>query len=116
MAIIQAFEEWCPELYVVINPIHILSNHKNLEYFMTTKLLNRQQAHWSQFLSKFNFKIVYHPGTAGGKPDALTHRSRDLPKSGNDYSLKNQITIIKYENILQLSAMAKLIPASPGLV
>jgi hypothetical protein len=40
MAIVQAFEEWCPKLQSVINPIHVLSDHKNLEYFMTTKLLN----------------------------------------------------------------------------
>jgi hypothetical protein len=26
MAIIQAFEEWLPELYSVINPIHVLSD------------------------------------------------------------------------------------------
>jgi hypothetical protein len=41
MAIVYAFEEWRPELQSVINPIHILSDHKNLEYFTTTKLLNR---------------------------------------------------------------------------
>jgi hypothetical protein len=40
MAIVCAFEEWRPELQSVINPIYILSNHKNLEYFTTTKLLN----------------------------------------------------------------------------
>jgi hypothetical protein len=115
MAIIRAFEEWCPELQSVINPIHVLSNHKNLEYFTMTKLLNRHQAYWSQFLSHFNFKIVYRPGTASGKPDALTRRSRDLPKVGDDCSLENQTTIIKPENILQLSAMATLTPASPAL-
>jgi hypothetical protein len=72
MAIVRAFEEWRPELQSVINPICVLSNHKNLEYFTTTKLLNRRQARWSQFLSQFNFKIGYCPGTAGGKPEALT--------------------------------------------
>jgi hypothetical protein len=82
MAIIQAFEEWQPKLQSIINPIHVLSNHKDLEYFMITKSLNRCQAHWSQFLSQFNFKIVYHSGTTGGKPDILTWRSRDLPKAG----------------------------------
>jgi hypothetical protein len=82
---------------------------------MTTKLLNRRQACWSLFLSQFNFKIVYHPGTTGGKPDTLTHRSRDLSKVGDDYSLENQITIIKPENILQLSAMTTPILASPAL-
>jgi hypothetical protein len=61
-------------------------------------------------------KIVYHPGTASSKPDALTHRSGDLPKVGNDCSLENQTTIIKPENILQLSAVATPIQASPPLV
>jgi hypothetical protein len=89
MAIVRAFEEWRPELQSVINPIRVLSDHKNLEYFTTTKLLNRCQARWSQFLSQFNFKIVYCPGTAGGEPDALTRRSGDLPKEGDDRSLEN---------------------------
>jgi hypothetical protein len=115
MAIVRAFEEWWPELQSIINPIHVLSDHKNLEYFMMTKLLNRCQARWSQFLSQFNFKIVYHPSTTGGKPDALTCRSGDLPKVGDDHSLENQTTIIKPENILQLSAMATSTPASPAL-
>jgi hypothetical protein len=100
MAIIQAFEEWRPELQSVINPIRVLSDHKNLEYFMTTKLLNRRQARWSQFLSQFNFKIIYHPGTASGKLDTLTRRSGDLPKVGDNCSLENQTTIIKPKNIL----------------
>jgi hypothetical protein len=115
MAIMRAFEEWRPELQSIINPIRVLSDHKNLEYFTTTKLLNRHQARWSQFLSQFNFKIVYCPGTTSGKPDALTRRSGDLRKVGDDRSLKNQTTIIKPENILQLSAMTTPIPASPAL-
>jgi hypothetical protein len=40
MAIVRAFEEWRPELQSIINPIHVLSDHKNLEYFTMTKLLN----------------------------------------------------------------------------
>jgi hypothetical protein len=115
MAIIRAFEEWRPEFQSVINPIRVLCNHKNLEYFTMTKLLNRCQAHWSQFLSQFNFKIVYCPSTTGGKPDALTLRSGDLPKAGDDCSLENQTTIIKPEHILQLSAMATPTLASPAL-
>jgi hypothetical protein len=72
----------------------------NLEYITITRLLNQRQAQWSQFLSQFNFKIVYHPSTASGKLDALTYRSRDLPKAGDDHSLENQTIIIKPENIL----------------
>jgi hypothetical protein len=38
--IIRAFEEWRPELEGTLHPIKVLSDHKNLEYFMTMKLLN----------------------------------------------------------------------------
>jgi hypothetical protein len=72
MAIVQTFKEWRPELQSVENPVKVLSDHKNLEYFTTTNLLNGRQARWSQFLSQFNFQIVYRPGQSGGKPDALT--------------------------------------------
>ncbi|KAG0159950.1 hypothetical protein PDIDSM_7477 [Penicillium digitatum] len=71
--IIRCFEEWRPELEGTPSPI----THRNLEYFTTTKLLNRRQARWSEFLSRFNFKITYRPGKQGAKPDALTG---DLPE------------------------------------
>ena len=56
MAIVRVFEEWRAELQSVENPISVLTDLKNLEYFMTTKLLNRRQARWAQFLSQFNLK------------------------------------------------------------
>jgi len=42
MAIVRAVKEWRTELQSVENPISVLMDHKNLEYFITTKLLNRQ--------------------------------------------------------------------------
>ena len=86
MAIIHCFEEWCAELESSLHPIRVLSDYKNLEYFMSTKLLSRHQARWSKFLSRFNFRIIYWPSKAGGKPDVLTQRSRDLPKEGDEYT------------------------------
>ena len=83
MAIVRAFEEWRPELEGSATPIDVITDHKNLEYFMSTKQLSRRQARWSEFLSRFNYHITYRPGKAGGKPDALTHRSGDLPKEGD---------------------------------
>ena len=48
------------------------TDHKNLEYFSTSKVLTCQQAQWSEFLSSFNLVIRFHPGKLGAKPDALT--------------------------------------------
>jgi hypothetical protein len=53
---------------------------------------------------------------SGSKLDALTLRSSDLTEEGDNCSLKNQMTIIKPENILQHSVIATLIPASLTLI
>jgi hypothetical protein len=47
-------------------------------------MLNRRQARWSEFLSHYNFCIIYHPRKQGEKPDALTRRLEDLPKEGDE--------------------------------
>jgi len=52
----------------------VFTDHINLEYFNTTKLLNRRQARWAEILSPFNFKIVYYPGEKIGKADTLSRR------------------------------------------
>ena len=44
MTIVRCFEQWRAELKGSSHVIEILSDHKNLEYFMTTKLLSRRQA------------------------------------------------------------------------
>ena len=103
MAIVRAFKEWRPELEGALHPIQVLSDHRNLEYFMSTKLLNRRQTRWAEFLSRFNFKIVFRPGKAGEKPDALTRRSGDLPKEGDQRLLELQKSVLKPHN-LQLMA------------
>jgi len=54
--------------------IVVYTDHKNLEYFNITKLLNRRQARWAEILSEFNFKIIYRPGERNGKADALSRR------------------------------------------
>ena len=54
--------------------IKVISDHKNLEYFLTTKQLNRRQARWSEFLSAFNFDIQHRPGSLNGRADALSKR------------------------------------------
>jgi hypothetical protein len=99
MAIVRCFEEWRAELQSTPHPIKVLFDHRILEYLMTTKSLNRRQARWSEFLSRFNFVITYLHGKAGAKPDALTRRSSDLPKEG-DERLHYQIqTILKAQNL-----------------
>jgi hypothetical protein len=99
MAIVRAFEEWRPELEGALHPIKVLSDHKNLEYFMMMKLLNCRQTRWAEFLSHFHFKIVYCPGKAGRKPDSLTRRSGDLPQGGDECLIEQQKAVLKPQNL-----------------
>jgi hypothetical protein len=94
LAIVRAFEEWRPELAGTADPIKVLSDHKALEYFMTTKNLNRRQARWAEFLAEFNFRIVYRPGKQGTKPDSLTRRPGDVPKGITDDRVQHQLQTI----------------------
>lgn len=90
LAVVTAFENWRPELEGTIGPVSVITDHKNLEYFMTTKILNRRQASCLEFLSRFNFVINYRSGKPGIKPDALTRRSEDLPAGEKDERLQHQ--------------------------
>jgi hypothetical protein len=98
-AIVKAFELWRAELQGSKFPIEILTDHKNLEYFMSTKNLSRRQTRWSEYLSRFDFLIKYRPGKQGQKPDSLTRRSRDLPKEGDERMQFQFQTVLKQKNL-----------------
>src|ERR1700733_9633284 len=72
LAIFEAFKHWRQYLKGSGHPVDVVTDHRNLEYFSTTKLLTHRQACWSEFLSQFNMVIRFHPGKLGAKPDALT--------------------------------------------
>jgi PIN domain nuclease of toxin-antitoxin system len=72
-----------------VTTIWVLTNHKNLEYFSTTKMLTRRQAWWLEYLSAFNLHITYCPGKDGVKPDTLTWRYNIYSKDGTSYAKVN---------------------------
>jgi len=72
LAIFKAFKNWWHYLENLAYPIDVVTDHKNLEYFSTTKVLTWRQVQWSEYLSQFNLVIRFHPGHLGTKPDALT--------------------------------------------
>ena len=92
LAIFDAFHQWRHYLEGSEIPIQVITDHKNLEYFTTTKILTRRQYRWSEFLNQFNIKISFRPGKLGGKPDALTRRWDVYLKEGdNSFSVVNPL-------------------------
>jgi len=67
----EAFCHWHHYLEGSATPIDVVTDHKNLEYFSSSKVLTHRQARWLEFLLQFNLLIHFHPGRLGAKPDAL---------------------------------------------
>ena len=73
-AIVAAFKEWAYMLMSVDDQILVYTDHKNLEYFSTTKTLHRRQHRSGEFLQSFNFKVIYREGQLNEKVVALSRR------------------------------------------
>lgn len=82
-AIIRAFEKWRADLTSTPHRIKVYTDHRSLEYFMSTKVLNARQARWAETMAPFNFRIEYTPGPSNARADILSRREQDVE------SLKN---------------------------
>ena len=89
LAIFNALQQWRNYLEGSTHIVLVLSDHKNLEYFATTKQLMRRQVRWSEYLSGFNYLIRYCASRLGTKTDALTHCKDVYPQCENVYALAN---------------------------
>ena len=57
LAITECFKKWRHYLEGPIHSIEVITDHNNLQQFLTKKSLNRQEAGWAQDLEQFNFYI-----------------------------------------------------------
>jgi len=94
VVIVNCFQEWRHFLMGAPEEIVVFTDHKNLQYFNNTKLLNWIQARWVEILSQFNFKIVYRPGEKNGKADALSRRVDPKPEGEGQ---KEGLTILMFK-------------------
>ena len=88
-------------------------DHKNLEYFRTSKKLNRRQAWWSLHLSQFDFMLHHQPGRSMGKSNALSCRA-DHGRGGRDNADMTMLppslfTICTLEGVTAIGAEVKVL-------
>jgi len=74
LAVIRCLEVWRYFLEGARTKFKIWMDHKNLEYFIMNQKLNRRQARWALFLSRFDFVLKHVPGSRMGKADRLSRR------------------------------------------
>jgi len=72
LAIVRGLEAWRHLLEGTQYKFEIWTNHKNLEYFIKVQKLNRRQARWALYLSRFDFTLKHVAGSKMGKVDGLS--------------------------------------------
>jgi len=74
LVVIRGLENWKHLLEGEKFKFEVWTNHKNLEYFIKAQKLNKRQACWTLYLSRFDFTLKYMLGTKMGKADGLSRR------------------------------------------
>jgi len=74
LAVVRCLEAWRHFLEGAVVKFKIWTDHKNLEYFMKAQKLNRRQAQWTLYLSRFDFTLKHVPRSKMGKADSLSRR------------------------------------------
>lgn len=108
LAIVDSFQEWRHFLEGAAHPVTVYTDHKNLEYFMSARILNRRQARWNMSLSRFDFVITYRPGKQQGLSDALSRRSYLAPKAGEAAFDQQRTIMLKPEHFKIRAAMTPI--------
>ena len=97
----QAIKEWkrymAGKLPMEVN---ILTDHRNLLTFTTTKQLNGRQVRWMETLVEQPFIIRYQPGKEKGKADTLTRRSDDWPDEEDEKKTQYHRTLLDQSKFL----------------
>jgi hypothetical protein len=105
LAIVDCFKAWQRYLEGSLHMVQVFTDHKNLEYFMITKVLNRRQACWAQELAGVDFKIFYRKGTSNGKPDVLSRCLEYRPRKGGGKDQPIQ-TVLNEKHFGTISAIS----------
>jgi len=74
LAIIMALKEWRCHLQGAEFPFKIYCDHRNLKFPKSPEVLSDRQIRWLEFLSKFNYEIIYRKGVSNKKADILSRR------------------------------------------
>lgn len=106
MASLRDFRHW---LSGTLIPVSVITDHKNLQYFMAQRVLNRRQARWMLELSEYNIRLSYAPGSQN-PADAPSRRDDYIPLSGDPVKLANSAQLLPSIALERLSG-----PACSGL-
>jgi hypothetical protein len=105
---IRALEDWRHFLEGI--SFEIVTDHKNIEWWASMRDLNRRQARWTLYLSRFSFKITYRKGELM-QADALSRFSKDQVSDKED---NRQVQVLKPEHFIR-AAKVHFVPEVDSL-
>jgi RNase H-like domain found in reverse transcriptase/Integrase zinc binding domain len=83
LAIMKALTHWRQYLGWTKEPFTIMTDHANLQYWKSSKNLNRCTAWWHTDLQEYDYNILYIPGKTNVPPDILS-RPPDADQGKDD--------------------------------
>ena len=98
LSVIRALEIWRHYLEGTKYKFEVWNDHQNLQWFMTRQDLNRRQARWAQYLSRFNLKWLHKAGVTMGKANALSRREDHMIGIEDD---NKGVLVIPLEHVRQ---------------
>jgi hypothetical protein len=72
LAIMMALNHWRQYLEWTKVPFMIMTDHVNLQYWISPQNLIRWTARWHLDLQEYDYEILYIPGKENGPPDTLS--------------------------------------------
>ena len=76
LAIVECLKQWGSMLRG-LQHFEVITDHKNLEYFLEDRQLSPRQFRWWHDLCQYNLTIRYRPGQVNAAADALSRRDQD---------------------------------------
>jgi hypothetical protein len=99
LAIVKSFANWRTELTSTLHQICVYTDHKALEYFISTKSLNTRQARWAELLADYHFLIAYRPGKQNPLADVLTCKVDELDSQNKAKKEKRVQQLLKDDQL-----------------
>ena len=74
--VVHALKIW--RYYLLVNKVHIYTDHKSLKYIFTQSELNMRQRRWLELIKDYNLEVHYHLRKANVVADALSRKSHQV--------------------------------------
>jgi len=100
LAIVETLKQWRHYLEGANHKVLIQCDHKNLEYFQTSKVLSRRQARWSEVLSAYDFVIEHLDGSKNPADGPSRRRDYEIGYKRPVARLLATVSVEPYDDLM----------------